>query len=497
MDRCGGGIAAKRAKLSAGGEDRLSALPDDLLVVILLGLDSTPAAARTTVLSRRWRRVWALLPDIRFHLAPGADGHRIRKVLEAPEAPVLSRIHVTTEGSAGSAAAACWLPAAARRLSGALVYRNNIVDPADEDQLGDSIQLPCFEVAAEIELNLGFLRLALPPHGSFFGLTNLSLVRVRFDGPPHLGRVVSWPRCPCLRELSVHDSSGLQHLSLFSNTLLQMELRKVRGLRRLTIFTPALLVLRVGSSFHDNDPSEPNQPIADIIAPQLKSLVWVDVYDPRYVRLGNLEQLQQLNTHYFFVYGQHQYERDMNGYCLRLLKQFQALHTLDLMLVYPKDIGGSQYMMGDIAMLPQIKSLNLSIINKAHDFGASSFHLLRMCTGLTNLFLMVFTDSNLESTCPSGCICDQSTSWKTEDLVLNHLEYVVVGNLQGAEYEVTFVKQLFKWARVLKRVGIIFTSKISESKVKWFRQAIAGSSRPETCVESFIHHGAGKRSIDK
>ncbi|WVZ96213.1 hypothetical protein U9M48_041880 [Paspalum notatum var. saurae] len=190
MDRGGGGIAAKRAKLSAGGEDRLNALPDDLLVVILLGLDSTPTATRKSVLSHRWRRVWALLPDIRFHLASGADGHRIRQVLEAPDDPALSSIHVTTEG-AGSNSAAAWLPAAARRFSDVLVYHNNIVDPADEDQLGDSIQLPCFEDAAEIELNLGFLRLALPPHDFFFRLTNLSLVRVRFDGLPDLGRVVS------------------------------------------------------------------------------------------------------------------------------------------------------------------------------------------------------------------------------------------------------------------------------------------------------------------
>ncbi|CAL5077283.1 unnamed protein product [Urochloa decumbens] len=85
MAQGGGKIAAKRGKLSpsgagAGDEDRLSALPDDVLVLILLGLGSTAGAARTSVLSRRWRHLWAFLPDLRFYHAP--DGHRIRKDID-------------------------------------------------------------------------------------------------------------------------------------------------------------------------------------------------------------------------------------------------------------------------------------------------------------------------------------------------------------------------------------------------------------------------------
>jgi hypothetical protein len=123
MEHGGGEIAAKRAKPSdggGGGEDLLSALPDDVLVLILLRLDTTAAAVQTSALSRRWRRVWALLPELRFHLAP--DGPRIRELLDAPEARDLRRLSVTTEGAAPGSAAA-WLPVAARRLSGDLIYR--------------------------------------------------------------------------------------------------------------------------------------------------------------------------------------------------------------------------------------------------------------------------------------------------------------------------------------------------------------------------------------
>jgi hypothetical protein len=45
-------------------DDRISDLPDELLLGILDQLRSLPAAARTSVLSRRWRRVWASVPDI-------------------------------------------------------------------------------------------------------------------------------------------------------------------------------------------------------------------------------------------------------------------------------------------------------------------------------------------------------------------------------------------------------------------------------------------------
>ncbi|TVU41090.1 hypothetical protein EJB05_14584, partial [Eragrostis curvula] len=47
-----------------GGKDLISDLPDDILHHILVRLSSTAAAARTSVLSRRWRYIWASVPEL-------------------------------------------------------------------------------------------------------------------------------------------------------------------------------------------------------------------------------------------------------------------------------------------------------------------------------------------------------------------------------------------------------------------------------------------------
>ncbi|CAL5077277.1 unnamed protein product [Urochloa decumbens] len=484
MEQSGGGaIAARRPQPSpaaaGGGEDLLGALPEDVIVLILLRLD-TAAAVRTSVLSSRWRRVWALLPELCFHLAP--DGHRIREILDAPEALSLVCISVTTK-AAGPEAAAAWLPSAARRLSGDLVY-HNMTAPARMKKRGD-VLLPCFEKATSIELNMGFLRLALPSLGVFARLAELSLMRVRFRGQCELGDAVSSPRCPCLQKLNVYLSRGLHNLSIHSESLLQIVLDNLASLRELTIVAPNLQRLDVKHSLYKDDESEP---VANITAPQLVFLMWRDVYDPESIHLGNLERLQRLTTNYFNVYGL----QEDNQSCLNLLQQFKFIDTLRLPLVW-QDINEYPYLMGDMEMLPQIRFLYLSIFNEGHGFGANLFRVLRICTGLIKLSLVLRSSSNLE--CLSGCPCDEPTSWKTEELLLNHLEDIRILNLKGADHEVAFLKQLFKWATVLKKMTIAFDYQVSKSKAEEFRQALAGSSRPETFVGFYMYQDADKRVL--
>jgi hypothetical protein len=102
---------------------------------------------------------------------------------------------------------AAWLPVAARRLSGDLELINTVEKEWTEEEA--ALELPCFEDATSIRLELGYSpRLALPPLGVFTRLVELFLSYIDLQGPCMLGDAVSSPRCPKLRKLTVHHAWG-------------------------------------------------------------------------------------------------------------------------------------------------------------------------------------------------------------------------------------------------------------------------------------------------
>ena len=59
-----------------------------------------------------------------------------------------------------------------------------------------------------------------------------------------------------------------------------------------------------------------------------------------------------------------------------------------------QDLENYQYLMEDMIVLPDITVLCLMVIANGHAFGASVFHVLRLCTGIRRLTLQLPTTSS-------------------------------------------------------------------------------------------------------
>ncbi|TVU40508.1 hypothetical protein EJB05_13975, partial [Eragrostis curvula] len=343
-----------------------------------------------------------------------------------------------------------------------------------------TVELPCFEKATYITLRLGHLGLAVPPAGVFARLISLNLSGVRFDGPCELGDAVSSPWCPCLEWLTICNTRGLDSLTVDSKSLVRMRLSTVVGLRRLVVVAPALIRLTVASCFVHASSSEP---VANIAAPRLRFLEWSDAYHPSFVQFGNIARLRRLGNIQFLVYGD---DFVCNRASLRLLQRFKVVECLMITLLYPPEIGDYQYLMDDMTVLPEFTILHLVLNANGHAFGASSFHVLRMCTSIRRMILEFSTRRNFKAptacSCHAlfaGCICDQPLNWKTEELLLNRLQEIEIQELQGSKYEFAFVN----WATTLKQVTITFSCRITERKIKEVIQMFQSFSRPGVCMK--------------
>ncbi|XP_045083215.2 uncharacterized protein [Aegilops tauschii subsp. strangulata] len=182
------------------GGDRISALPEDMLLQILGRLGCSRAAARTSVLARRWRGLWARLPALTFRDVPAeAVKKALARVRPHPGVSVLDiRLarSALREAAKRDDAQAKSLLLAARRISPKDVVfflpRSYIVKPGRRVE----IAVPRFLRTTSIELDAHLLRVKLPD-AELPALERLSLSGNIVDLAAFLNR------CPRLRLLSV------------------------------------------------------------------------------------------------------------------------------------------------------------------------------------------------------------------------------------------------------------------------------------------------------
>nr|XP_051229279.1 uncharacterized protein LOC127347083 isoform X2 [Lolium perenne] len=367
-------------------------------------------------------------------------------------------------------------------------YWRNHYDPrfeaVDEDPEGGPLELPCFENAISIRLELEYQGLAVPPLGIFARLTHLFLECIELHGPCMLGDVVSSPRCPALRKLVVRYALGLGNFAIHSNSLIEIKLDHLHGLQQLTVVAPALKLLDVMSCFAKG--FNYNEPVANISGPQLVSLAWRDAYDSRFTHFGKMENLKWLFTNPFIVYDRAESKYKLyNSHWTGILCHWRHIQNLRIVLIFrAKDITNLEYLMEDITRFPNIINLALDIMAMGHSCGPSLYHILRMCTGVRKLYLtLVDGRPGAQTVCPSGCVCDQPPNWKTGELALNCLQEVEFRNLIGTENEAGLVRRLFDWATVLETMTVTFDSSVAESKGREFCKMLQSFSRPAICLK--------------
>uniref|UniRef100_M8AW44 FBD domain-containing protein n=1 Tax=Aegilops tauschii TaxID=37682 RepID=M8AW44_AEGTA len=348
----------------------------------------------------------------------------------------------------------------------------------DGSSAASPLKLPCFQNATEVVLDLHSIGLTLPPSGIFTRLTDLELYDIQLHGPCSLSDVVSSPRCPSLRLLSIYNVKGLDKFTIHSDSLLELDLYDLPSLQQLNVVAPALQELAVQHCF--TSALNESQPVANISAPQLVTLHWSSAYVPSSVLCSEMPHLQELTTEYLIVYGQDIFSAH-NRNCLMLLQHFDRISRLILILVYPVKCN-NRFFMEEMTKFPNITSLTLAVVAYEHSFGASLFHVLRMSSGIRELEVKVAMPIKLEQRngnpaliffskykilllygpmiaqymiicayppCQSGCICAEPSNWETEELVLPYLKKVAIVGLRGTEHELALVKRLFNWTTML------------------------------------------------
>ncbi|CAO2184647.1 unnamed protein product [Urochloa humidicola] len=384
-------------------EDRISDLPDELLHCILLRLQSTRAAARTSLLSRRWRHVWAGLPDL---LLGSQDDTQqpaatlldsVDAALAACAAPsVVQRLDIPLYAY-GLRVPACrvasWLRFASLHRVGTLyIYLPPPLEPEAEE-----LELPVWDGATKINLTLvRHWQLRIRPAGLFMALTDLELWSAAMEGRELTALVSS--QCPRLRNLTLFLTLvALSDVSVHSGSLYSLVFR-VDNVRRLEVVAPKMEKLTVYDVIE-----------AHISSPKLAELDWNGsvTYDPR--------------RHSFADAGRHLRLLEMgpNGLAGPLLQRFDTV-VLKLRPYFSslRGIQGYTSFLNETIKLPKCETLQRHY------------------------------------SCPLSCRCRLQESYETDSITLGSLEEIKI-DLFGITEEVQFLKQLSKCnAPILKKLVI-------------------------------------------
>ncbi|CAL5082998.1 unnamed protein product [Urochloa decumbens] len=451
--RGGRRLQPKRLRLSddyGGEEDRLSALPDELLLDVLARLRCARAAARAGLLARRWRGLWTRLGALVFHTTPldpllaalariaGPVGsldiavpeHRRRQARPTP-----ARISLLLCAAAGLAPA---------KLS--LCIWSEFA----------AVELPLFDRATDIALRVRGGRFTLPAAGDFPVLDTLSL------DCRHIDFVDLLPRCPRLRELWICDREQ-GSVTVHSESLEELDVYTFVQLQRIDIVAPGLKKLRLNAS----DGINRSEFTLSFLAPALEEFTWQCSCHSSTDTFGMAWRLDSLNLQTRQVIpGQNQLATNSESSSVQLQRR-SHVHVLWLYICPLAGWSGAEQNFGqEISrfLFTKFSVLELYIRTGEHVYGDMVLHLLGLCTFIRKLNLItVSTTSWVSKPCSLTCPCDQPKSWRSQSISLTELKEIDIQGFDGKDHEIDLLEVLLRCATMLERVTLRLSSKVSQS----------------------------------
>nr|DAD20802.1 TPA_asm: hypothetical protein HUJ06_022265 [Nelumbo nucifera] len=431
--------------------DRISDLIDPILVLVLSSLPSKHAV-RTSVLSKRWRHLWAEIPYLDFEESLFIDN-------QIPPPPCITSLpwlmHVRNEGRRRFVA---FVHRMLLLYKGKTIFRFRLRFCYDGEHVNNITQWIGFAIAKQVqELDLdfsgaglaqdsrtGYRRYELPNY--LFCYTSCSVLKLNFcQFKPFSFKIFSLLRMLSLIRIELSSELLLRVLTNCS-VLETLHLEKCHGLSHLKISDSNLRLesLRI----HDCRPLSQG---VDICAPKLRSFK----YFGHIVRFGPEKMLSL-----------HEVSLDF-GLQTLLYDQDQKLGKLLLHLDHVRVMSVCSYL---IQVLPaegqclptplcNLRHLTLNTMLDNHELPGISF-LLRSSPKLQSLSIELGLGREIKGYNPPRM--DMSLVggdyWQSEEqpfgCILNHLEFVRINWFTGAENEISLARYIVKNAMALKKMII-------------------------------------------
>ncbi|XP_044958335.1 F-box/LRR-repeat protein At5g35995-like [Hordeum vulgare subsp. vulgare] len=372
-------------------EDGISALPDDLLLLVLARLRCTREAARTGVLSRRWRGLWTRLHEIVFHDLPLPS---LEPALGRVDSPAVSLLEIRVPDADGTKPHAedpgfnSLLRAAARLAPEEFVFRTTLGLPDDRSVVVD---LPCFHRTTSIVMDTYLITLRVPAGVDFPALQTLSLSgRVRVS---YLDPLLSC--CPRLRTLRLRSIVGVGGLTVSSPSLQELIIVGLyQRKHRIDIVAPMLKQLTM--SFLSSGVAS-----ISVLAPMAEKVMWDCGYSKaRVVFAFGFWRLDQVTLRT----GEGQARLPSLQICAHAVraslqsfdqtKYVNDVYTSDPVKLFFQTssvLGTEEHTFAEEIekhMIARFSVLELHLTTNGHAFGALVFHLLgmaRICRSIRRL----------------------------------------------------------------------------------------------------------------